>query len=75
MNTRRTIVALLACLLATLAAVRAVDDLSAWVVDQLGSEGRVAFELANAPWFEAQTAAAAPAVLPGPSKPQDARAR
>ena len=75
MNTRRTIVALLVCLLATAAAVRAVDDLSAWVVDQMGTEGRAALQLSTAPWFEAQNAPGTPAPLPGTAKPQDRRAR
>ena len=73
MNPRRTVVALLVCLLATLAAVRAVDDLSAWVVDQMGDEARAALELTNAPWFEARNVTGAP--LPGTPKAQDPRPR
>jgi hypothetical protein len=75
MNIRKTILALLACLMATVAAVRALDDLSSWVVDQMGTEGRAAFALANAPWFEARDATAAPAALPTTGKQQDARSR
>ena len=71
MNIRKTILALLAYLITTVAAVRVLDDLTSWVVNEMGSEGRAAFALANALWFEARDASASPA-LPATVKRQDA---
>ena len=64
MNRIKTLFAVLAILVATGAAVTALERLSDWLVDTVGNEGRAVLALANAPWFvgEPGVPASAPAV-------------
>ena len=56
----RNAVALLACLVCTLAAVLALGSLSTWLVDDAGTETRAVLRLANAPWFDREALVAPP---------------
>ena len=51
MSGRNVFATLLLCTLAAVAAIFAVRQLSAWLIDEAGNEGRIAIALANAPWF------------------------
>lgn len=62
MKRHRTLFSLLACLAATVAAITAIAGLTDWLIDTVGSEGRAAIALSNAPWFVGEQSV--PAVLP-----------
>jgi hypothetical protein len=69
----RNAVAVLACLVCTLAAVLALGSLSTWLVDDSGSETRAAVRLANAPWFDRDAIVVPPRAEPGAAPAPHAR--
>ena len=71
MKKRRTLVALVACLAATAAAVGALRPLSDWLVDTVGNDGRAVLTLGYAPWLvEDQSPPAEADAAPGPGNPR-----
>lgn len=71
MKRHRTLLSLLACLAATVAAITALGGLADWLVDTAGNEGRAVLALANAPWFVGEQSV--PAALP--PRPTSRRSR